>query len=263
MLGQTKLQQYINTADFTTLKHTNLVIGSSGCGKHTFITELASKLGLEVQDITTKLTFEYLNQIYVCPITTLYLIDLTLITEKAQNIILKFIEEPASNNIIFLISNSKNLVLPTILNRCNIFEFEPYTKNTLTKFLEDKQNTLALDYCLTPGQVIGFSKTVASMVILSQKIIKNMSRATLASALTIVDKIIKEEFELNSFFQILIEELYKNYLTTHSKLIYNVYIMTCDYAKKLKDARLNKEMFLSSFVISLWSMFTSNSLEQQ
>ena len=44
------------------------------------------------------------------------------VTIEAQNALLKTLEEPPSNTIIYIIISNKDLVLPTILSRCQVIE---------------------------------------------------------------------------------------------------------------------------------------------
>ncbi len=46
------------------------------------------------------------------------------ITTPAQNALLKLLEEPPANTIIYIISANKELFLPTILSRCKVIELK-------------------------------------------------------------------------------------------------------------------------------------------
>jgi len=61
--------------------------------------------------------------------------DLTL---EAQNALLKILEEPPNNTIVMLSVPDKNLLLPTILSRCKVFELkdnEYLSKSEISKYL--------------------------------------------------------------------------------------------------------------------------------
>lgn len=61
--------------------------------------------------------------------------DLTL---ESQNALLKILEEPPDNTIIILHVPDKNLLLPTILSRCNVFELksgEQLSKQDISEYL--------------------------------------------------------------------------------------------------------------------------------
>lgn len=47
------------------------------------------------------------------------------LTTNAANSLLKFIEEPVANRVIFLLTTNKSLILPTIISRTQLVEFSP------------------------------------------------------------------------------------------------------------------------------------------
>jgi DNA polymerase III delta prime subunit len=57
--------------------------------------------------------------------------DAQLLTTEAQNAMLKFLEEPPDNTIIFLTASTKEALLPTILSRCQVIEL--LTANNLSE----------------------------------------------------------------------------------------------------------------------------------
>ena len=64
--------------------------------------------------------------------------DADKMTVSAANSLLKFIEEPGAGIYIFLLTNNKNAVLPTIQSRTQIIELQPLAK-TITQELLDGQ----------------------------------------------------------------------------------------------------------------------------
>lgn len=60
--------------------------------------------------------------------------DAHLMPEDAQNCFLKKLEEPESS-VIILITNYPNLLLPTIVSRCQKIKFYPVPKKEIKKFL--------------------------------------------------------------------------------------------------------------------------------
>lgn len=246
MLGQPHLDIYLNKGSQIDFK-TNLVVGEYGCGKHTFIAQMASVCDCEVVSLNDKLTPEIITEISLCPITKIYSIDIDSLTEKDQNTLLKIIEEPTDNSIFFLISENKTYVLPTILNRCHIIEFKPYTKEVLEAFLTAGQDKSILEFCSTPGQVKRYNNQSLQIETMTEAIVAKLPLYNLAIILTIVDKTIKEGYNINVMLDILKTKLFK------ANMI-NAYILTNEYSKIAKDTRLNKEMFLSEFIIKLWEM---------
>jgi DNA polymerase-3 subunit delta' len=60
-------------------------------------------------------------------------------TIDAQNCFLKTLEEPKGNSIIILISENENLLLPTIVSRCQKIKFFPVEKKEIESFLREKE----------------------------------------------------------------------------------------------------------------------------
>jgi len=59
-------------------------------------------------------------------------------TLEAQNCFLKTLEEPKGNSVIILISESENLLLPTIVSRCQKIKFFPVERKKIENFLKEK-----------------------------------------------------------------------------------------------------------------------------
>jgi len=60
------------------------------------------------------------------------------LSEKASNALLKTLEEPAENTIIFLITTSLRTILPTIQSRSHIIYFYGIAQNTIYEYLLEK-----------------------------------------------------------------------------------------------------------------------------
>ena len=56
---------------------------------------------------------------------TLIIRDAHRLTEKAQNALLKILEEPAPHMVIILVTHAMGRMLPTLLSRCHIVAFSP------------------------------------------------------------------------------------------------------------------------------------------
>jgi len=63
--------------------------------------------------------------------------DAHLLTPEAQNALLKVLEEPPANTYIFLGTETKEALLPTILSRCQIIELEEEQKKLSEKTIEE------------------------------------------------------------------------------------------------------------------------------
>lgn len=262
MIGQEKILSKLYSYTLDTLPRTIMLLGDNGCGKHTMVNELSNHFNLKVEDITTSLTLDTINDIYTKPLPQFYLIDTTQINEKQQNVILKFLEEPSKHTYIILLCESKQTLLGTILNRCLVFEFEKYTKEQLQNFVVEKdKEDYILSMCKTPGQVKSVnSKTLEDTSKLCNNIVTKLrkDKVTLASALSITNKInFKDEFDkidLNIFFNILSTKLVEEYKLTNNKDYVKIYNTLNSYTNKFRDSRLNKSQLFESMLIDMWSI---------
>ena len=65
-----------------------------------------------------------------------YIIDeVHMLSDAAFNAFLKTLEEPPKHSIFILATTEKNKLIPTILSRCQIFDFQKITANDITKYL--------------------------------------------------------------------------------------------------------------------------------
>lgn len=264
MIGQINLLNKLNTYNVDTFPRSVILMGEKGSGKHELVRYINSNIiKFPLYDITDTISDEYLDKIYRNPNPALYLIDMSTMTEKAQNILLKFIEEPLSTAFIILLCESRNSVLNTVLNRCLVFELDSYSIDELAQFTahpEDISNDykeLIIDVLRTPGKVksVDFDKLI-DLNQLCNNMVKKMVTASFANTLTIVNKInYKDEynkFDINLFFDMLAYRYYKEYLLNGNNKCYENYLYTIESRKKLSDKRLNKELFMVNFITKLW-----------
>lgn len=61
------------------------------------------------------------------------------LTTNAANGLLKFIEEPVANRVIFLLTTNKSMMLATILSRTQIVEFPPLSSKAFAETLREHQ----------------------------------------------------------------------------------------------------------------------------
>lgn len=258
MQGQEKLSTLLKSYSLVELYHTILLLGDYGCGKHTLVKELASHYNIELIDITENISLDYINEIYLRAVPTMYLIDTTLINEKKQNVLLKMLEEPSKYAYIVLIGENKSSLINTILNRCVIFEFENYSRDFLKTFISDKTNEdFILKVCNTPGQIKLFnSKSLKELDELCQKIVDKISVANFYNTMTISKKFnYKDEFDkfdIRAFFNILLNKLFTLYINNNEIYYLNLYNIVNKYKSAMKDTRLNKEYLIESMLIELW-----------
>lgn len=139
-----------------------------------------------------------------------YIIDeVHMLSSSAFNAFLKTLEEPPSYAIFILATTEKHKILPTILSRCQIFDFKRITTNDTVEHLQeicDKEHVQA---------------DKAALQVIAQK-----SEGCMRDALSIMDKIVSfTGGELN----------YNNTLE-------HLNILDADYYFKLLDCMLSQDL---------------------
>lgn len=264
MLGQDKISKSL-LRPIVKLPKSILLVGEQGCGKHTIVQEISEMNNIDVLDITEKLSLDYINEILVCPLQHIYLINATNITEREQNVILKLVEEPPMSATIILICENKTSLLETIINRCSVFTFESYSKELLSTFIEDKeQEDLILSLCTTPGQIIAtHSKNIQELKDLCEKFVTRLNVANFQNTLTISNKINfsdeYDKFDLIILFRMLINVLISKIKTNEdselNRLYTNMYCKTNQFINRLlKDSRLNKQQLFDNYLTIMWKV---------
>lgn len=257
MVGQTSLIAKLKSYSIDTLPHSLLFVGDLGCGKHSLANLLSVHYNLDLVDITDSINLETIQDIYLCTVPRFYLIDANRITEKQQNIILKFLEEPTKNIYIILICTSKSILLETILNRCLAFEFVPYSKEELLQFLDFESDVeKLLYYCNTPGQLLSTNlKEVNSLIELSDNIVNNINKTRYSNIFKIIERLdVSNNVNLNLFFRVLLDRIFLKIKDDTSKRYISMYKETSNTLKKLADLRFNREALMQNFLSKLWSV---------
>lgn len=259
MVGQKRLINKLNSFTIDSFPHSCILLGEEGSGKHTVANYIRDNvLHFPLFDITENISDEYIDMIYRNPNPAIYLINTDKMTEKEQNILLKFIEEPLKNAFIILLCQNSTTLLNTVYNRCVIFELDLYTKEELSEFISSSEDKdLILSVLRTPGKILNTNlSNIRAIYDLCDKMVDKLSIANFSNTLTIVDKInYKDEynkFDINIFLDMLIYTLYNKYLTENNKKILNMYLLSVNARKRILDKRINKEIFMENFLTKLW-----------
>jgi len=264
MIGQTNLLKKLDSYNVDNFPRSLLLVGEEGSGKRVVINYIRDNIiHFPLVEITSNLSEQYINQIYLTPNPHIYLIDLTQLTEKEQNILLKLLEEPLNGAFIALIADSKASVLPTIINRCSIFEMDNYTPDELIQFIpEGYEQELILSIFRTPGQILNNNiSTIGALCDLCDNIINKIHLANYPNVLAIGSKINYKDdydkFSVTLFLDTLASKLYKTYINSSDIKYFNMYMLTITERKKLLDKRLNKGIFIQNYLNQLWQVSRS------
>ena len=211
IIGQEKICNRIDSLTIDSFPRTLMLLGEYGSGRHSIVKYIGDKFNLEIEDISNNLTLEYIDTINQRVSPMIYIIDSKDLTVKNENVILKFLEEPLKNALVVVLSESRYSIIPTILNRCQVWELAKYEQNYLRFFIKDitiDASTL-LEVADTPGKVIEYQTyPVEEMMKLAYKIFHNIQRANFANILTlsrfIAFKNEKDKFDFKLFLDILL-----------------------------------------------------------
>ena len=261
VIGQEKLVKALEGYTLETAPKTILFLGQSGCGKSWIANAFAKQLDLEVVVVQPDSTAEKLIEYYQCPINKMYLIDLKDIVEKDQNKFLKFIEEPSMYMNIILMAESTVGILPTILNRCVKYVFEPYTPEQLKQFdwAVNCSEEIAYEICKTPGQLLELSADNLDQALgLCRAIISSVNKANYANTLSIITKInLKDDakkIDFKLFFDLMTYVAFDDYKKNNNELSFKIYLYTIRQQAKALNINVAKEAFLLNYLDNIWRL---------
>ena len=261
VIGQEKFVKAFEGCTFETAPKTILFLGQSGCGKSWIANAFAKQLDLEVVVVQPDSTAEKLIEYYQCPINKMYLIDLKDIVEKDQNKFLKFIEEPSKTMNIILMAESTVGILPTILNRCVKYVFEPYTPEQLKQFdwAVNCSEEIAYEICKTPGQLLELSADNLDQALgLCRAIVSSVDKANYANTLSIVTKInLKDDakkIDFKLFFDLMTYAAFDDYKKNNNELSFKIYLYTIRQQAKALNINVAKEAFLLNYLDNIWRL---------
>lgn len=256
MVGQEKLLKSLESFTLDDFPKICLLVGDKGSGKHLLVNELSQYFNLSLIDITDKISKEDFDSIYQISSPTFYLIDLMQITEKEQNMLLKFLEDPPLFAYIILLSETKINLIDTLSSRCQAFEMESYSKEELKQFT---QSDYILSILKTPGQILNTSESsLKNLQSTCDLIVDKVDQANYNNTLSLLDKFnykdTYDKFDINVFFNVLLQSIYNKYEDTKNVKILDYYKLTLEQTKMLRDDRLNKRMFLENYFTKLWRL---------
>jgi DNA polymerase-3 subunit gamma/tau len=156
---------------------------------------------------------QLINQVRIAPTVgtkKVYIIDeVHMLSTAAFNAFLKTLEEPPEHAIFILATTEKHKILPTILSRCQIFNFNRISADFITEHLMNiaKQENLEVEQ--------------DGLHIIAQK-----ADGGLRDALSIFDQMVS----------------YEQGKVTYNGVIQNLNILDYDYYFEIADAILNKDV---------------------
>jgi DNA polymerase-3 subunit delta' len=188
----------------------------------------------------------------------MYIIDCSKLTVKNENVILKFLEEPLKNSFIILKAESRYSIIPTVLNRCQVWEFESYPQEYLDSLISTYgfgDKNIVTEVANTPGKINEYKDhPISEMIALANKVFNSMPVANFANALTIgrfiAFKNEKDKYDFNLFLSILLVISKRLVMNGHPRG-YEVY----DLTRKLNNNKYlfsaDKKSLFDNYIIEL------------
>ena len=259
MLGQDKIIEKINRWD--EVPRFIILNGEKGCGKKTLSKYIANKFNMQlilinykIDDIREmiKLAKEYDSSI-------LFLIDDgNKMSIGAENTLLKVTEEAPNNTHIILSVENKNLLLPTILSRGEVFNFCKYSLEEFNQYavIKNKQQVDAEIIKAYPNlsYIDNFSIDEAkNLNNLCIKILQQIREANGASAFKILEKIkLKDEqegYDLSQFIYCLKNNCADKLIQASLKQD-KEYSYQCEYLKVISsiEKMLSNPLFNKNYI---------------
>lgn len=257
IIGQTRLMSKIASFSKQTLPKTLLLVGPSGCGKHTVAKHIAEKFDLDYVVLDTKVTGEDIRDYLHKTIDTLYVIDLKAFFEKDQNVFLKFIEEPSKTVYTILLADSEAGILPTILNRCIKYYFEDYTRAELEQILNVALPEQAFDIFNTPGKLLNLTaSSFNDLLALGEKVIDKISQVSYGNALIIATRInykdLYSKVDFNLFFDVVEYLALQDFKNNKNMQSLTIFKITNKYKQYANQTTLIKEALMFNYLTTLW-----------
>jgi predicted RNA-binding protein len=253
IIGQERICHHIDSCGIDNFPRTLLLLGGYGSGKHLLTEYIANKFNLEIEDISDNLTLETIDNITHRVYPKIYVIDSKKLTIKNENVILKFLEEPLKNSFVVVLCEHKSSIIPTVWNRCQVWELEAYEQDFLNTFTQDK-NEYLLRVANTPGKIVEYQHfPLKDMFDLAYKIFNSIKKANFANVLTISRFIAfkneKDKFDFNLFLDILLivcKEMYWNQQITDK-----IYWLTNDLNNNKYIFNIDKKSLFEHYLIEL------------
>ena len=256
---QSELINLIN--NFSELPHSILLIGDYGAGHNDVCSYISSRFNLDMYDITKMISNEYINEINQSSSKALYVVNMSNIGVREQNILLKLFEEPTEYTYIVLNCENEDLVLDTIKNRSYVLKFNYYSEEQLKEFISKDKSAdeieLLLKVCSTPGQVeIANHTNISELFSLCEKMLTMMNNVNFQNMMSISNKInFKDEydkFDLLLFLKTLKYKLLK--VDIDNKIEICDIINNCF---KYIFGMNNKCQYFENMLINMWILYNN------
>lgn len=259
VIGQQRLLTILNKYEIATLPKTLLFVGPHGCGKQHIAHYLAAKLGLPIKVLDKDISADDLADYTFSTIKTVYLINLDDFTEKQQNILLKFIEEPSDTVFVILTTSAPARVLDTIQNRCIRHNFENYSVEELTQILNKSVDPKMLDIFKTPGKLKMLTeRSFVDTLSLANMIVTGKRPANYAQFLTIITQVnfkdLYDKVDLHLLLDAVEYVAFMDFVQNSSEQSKRILDITVVFKQHATQSTLIKEALMINYLLKVWEV---------
>ena len=288
ILGNDIIKNQLKQAiDLNKTSHSYLFIGTSGIGKKIIAKEFAKMILCEskekycnhcksciefdsnnnpdftlIQPDGTSIKIDQIRQIQKkiieAPIISnnkVYIIDdADLMTQEAQNCLLKTLEEPPEFVTIILIGSKENSFLSTIKSRCTIIKFNPIESEIIKEYLNKKYDikNISDEMLEIYGGSIGkaeYLRDKEQLFLNIIEIIQKIKVLDLPDVLKKADIIYKSQDEKNDVLEAINVILFK--MSKQDRRYLNCIDIVEDTVKRL-NANSNYNMCIDNMLFKIW-----------
>lgn len=228
-----------------------MLIGEVGSGRHMISHKIADHFGLRYMEISDIFKKELIDNLYQEVTPTVYVIDASIVDHKKQNILLKLLEDPILSSFIVIIAEGPEAVLPTVLNRCQVWTLQKYSRDELLNFTQDER---ILAVATTPGMVEKYkSIDLDSYNELCTKIVDSVKLAAWSNLFAVVEKFNFDDDGLKLFIPLLINK-FKERIFEGEKL-YKQYKLTLKFSNDSKVKNVDEKRLFEEYLFALKRSF--------
>lgn len=180
--------------------------------------------------------------------------DADLMTQEAQNCLLKTLEEPPEFATIILIGSNETAFLPTIKSRCTILHFNKIDNNEIKRYLQNSHNINNI----SESMLDIFQGSIGKALRLKDKqeeyqqvenIIEQINKSDLIDFLNKCENFYKAKEEIEELLEylniILLKKAKKEYLYTNC-------IKIVENTKKRLKQNANYDMSIDNMLFNIW-----------
>ena len=258
-----------------TVPHFIVIVGPRGCGKTMLTKYLADKMKCmyAVSDIKVDSIREIINTAYTATDAIVYHIqNADNMRAEAKNALLKITEEPPKNAYFVMTIQNDSSLLATLKSRAQVLRMEPYTKEELKqyaqeKYPEDNWTDLLMSIVSTPYDIDVLSvydKTAfidyVNLVIDNIGSVEPANAFKSANALQFKDtEVDKTKFDLKLFFSAFVALCEQRiYNGQYDSKWADAVIVTTPYIDKVTKLGVNKQQLYDKWVFEIREVLNDN-----